>query len=160
LQNTQQALGFSEAALKNPNALFPICLKEVKHTMFFVDLLLALVVALVLSAIFSAAFRIRGPWGIWWIFLLVIFLATWAGGVWLTPFGPTLFDVAWLPFLFVGLIFTLILAAVVPPARPPRTYSEAVAEVRAEEAAVAAFSIFFWIMLISLIIVIVLGYVL
>ena len=127
--------------------------------MFFVDLLLALAVALLLSAIFSAVFHTRGPWGIWWIFLLVIFLATWAGGLWLTPFGPTVFDVTWLPFLFVGLIVTLLLTAVVPPAGPPRTYGEAVAEARAEEAAVAALSIFFWIMVISFVVVIVLGYV-
>lgn len=127
--------------------------------MFFVDLLLALAVAFVLSAIFSAAFHTRGPWGIWWVFLLVIFLVTWAGGLWLTPFGPTVFDVAWLPFLFVGLIVTLLLVAVVPPARPPRTYGEAVAEAQAEEAVIAAFSIFFWILLIGLFLTIILGYV-
>jgi hypothetical protein len=127
--------------------------------MFLVDLLLAFVVALLFTAMLSAVFHNSGPWGIWWVFLLVVFLATWAGGLWLTPFGPTLFDVAWLPFLFVGLIVTLILAAVVPPARPPRTYGEAVAEVQAQEAALAAFSIFFWIMLLGLILVIMLGYV-
>jgi hypothetical protein len=128
--------------------------------MFFVDLLFALAVALLLTAIFTAGFRNRGPWGMWWVFLLVIFLGTWAGGLWLAPFGPTLFDVAWLPFLFVGLLVALLLAAAVPLARPPRTYGEAaVAEARAEEAAIAAFSIFFWILLISLAVAVVLAYV-
>jgi len=127
--------------------------------MFFVDLLFALAVALLLTAIFTAGFRNRGPWDVWWVFLLVVFLATWAGGLWFAPFGPTLFDVAWLPFLFVGLLVALLLAAAVPPARPPRTYGEAVAEARAEEAAIAAFSIFFWILLISLAVAVVLAYV-
>jgi hypothetical protein len=127
--------------------------------MFFADLLLALAVALLLTAIFSAGFRNRGPWGAWWIFLLVVFLATWAGGLWLVPFGPTVFDVAWLPFLFVGLIAALLLAAAVPPARPPRTYGEAVAEARAEEAAVAAFSIFFWVLLVGLAVAVIVSYV-
>lgn len=91
--------------------------------MFFIDLLFALVIALLLTAVFAAGFRRRGPWGIWWIFLLVIFLAAWAGGVWMTPFGPTLFDVYWLPFVFVGLVAALLLAAAAPPTTR-RTYSE------------------------------------
>ena len=60
--------------------------------MFLVDLLFALVVALVLTAIFAAVFRTTGPWNVWWIFALVVFLAAWAGGLWL-PFGPPLFGV-------------------------------------------------------------------
>jgi hypothetical protein len=126
--------------------------------MFLVDLLLALAVALLLTAIFAGGFRNRGPWDAWWVFLLVVFLATWAGGLWFAPFGPTVFEVAWLPFLFVGLIVALLLAAVVPPARPPRTYGEAIAEARAEEATVAAFSAFFWILLIGLAVAVVLAY--
>jgi len=126
--------------------------------MFFVDLLFALAVALLLTAIFAAGFRNRGPWAAWWVFLLVVFLAAWAGGVWITPFGPLLFDTYWLPILVVGLIFALLLAAAVP-ARAPRTRAEAIAEARAEEEAAAAFSVFFWILLIGLAIAIVLAYV-
>jgi len=127
--------------------------------MFLVDLLVALAIALLLTAIFTAGFRNRGPWDVWWVFLLVVFLGAWAGGLWLAPFGPTLFDVAWLPFLFVGFIVALMLAAAVPPARPPRTYGEAVAEARAEEAAVATFSIFLWVLLIGLAVAILIAYV-
>jgi len=127
--------------------------------MFLVDLLFALAVSLLLTAIFAAGFRNRGPWDAWWVFLLVVFLGTWAGGLWLAPFGPTLFDVAWLPFLFIGLLFTFLLAAAVPAARPPRTRGEVIAEARAEEAAITTFSVFFWVLLVGLVVAIVLAYV-
>jgi hypothetical protein len=130
--------------------------------MFFVDLLVAFIVAVVLTVIFATVFRNTGPWGIWWVFLLVVLLATWAGGLWLAPFGPTIFDVAWAPFLLVGLIVSLLMAAVVPAARPPEvahTHREAVAEARAEQAAIATFSVFLWILIFSLIVIIALGYI-
>jgi hypothetical protein len=125
--------------------------------MFFVDFLFAMVIGLLLTTLFAAIFDTRGPWDIWWVFLLLVFLAAWVGGVWITPFGPTLFEVAWLPFLFMGLIFALLLAAI-PPARP-RTYGEAVAEARAEEAAAMALSVFFWALIFVMFIAVIVAYV-
>jgi hypothetical protein len=125
--------------------------------MFFADFLFALVIGLLLTMVFVALFDTRGPWDIWWIFLLLVFMAAWAGGVWITPFGPTLFEVAWLPFLFVGLIFALLLAAI-PPVRP-RTYGEAVAEARAEEAAATALGVFFWVLIVVMFITIIAAYI-
>jgi hypothetical protein len=125
--------------------------------MFFVDFSFALVVGLLLTALFAAIFDARGPWDIWWAFLLIVFLAAWVGGVWVTPFGPTLFEVAWLPFLFVGLIFALLMAAI-PPTRP-RTYGKAVAEARAEETAVTVLSIFFWLLIVLMVIALIVAYI-
>lgn len=48
-------------------------------------------------------------------FFTVLFLATWAGGLWLAPFGPTIWGVSWVGFLIVGLVVALLLAAVAPP---------------------------------------------
>jgi len=125
--------------------------------MFLLDLLIAFVLALLITGVLSAAFDNRGPWGLWWVFLLVLVLATWAGGLWITPFGPPLFGVSWLPMLFVGLIFALLLAAAVP-AKPPETHAEAVAQARAEAATAAAFSWFFWVSLIGLAVAILVAY--
>lgn len=125
--------------------------------MFFIDLLFALAVALLLTLIFAAILGTRGPWASVWVFLLVVFLAAWAGGLWITPFGPPLFDTYWLPFLLVGLIFALLLAAVTPVA-PPRTRREAIAQAREEEAAVAALTVFFWVLIIALAGAVVLAY--
>lgn len=123
--------------------------------MFFVDLLFALVVALLLTAVFFAGFRRPGPWGIWWIFLLVVFLAAWAGGVWIEPFGPPLFNVYWLPFVFVGLIFALLVAAAAPPA-PPRPYATATAP---QEPVAVAVDLFFWVMVVGLLLAIIVAYI-
>jgi len=128
--------------------------------MFFLDMVFALVIALLFTAIFTAGFRSRGPWGAWWVFLLVLFLATWAGGIWITPFGPPMFGVYWLPFVFVGLVFALLLTATVPAeTRRLRPYTEETAEMVAEETAIAAIGTVFWVLLVGLILVTILWYV-
>jgi hypothetical protein len=128
--------------------------------LFLLDLIAALIIGFLLVALFSALFRNQVPWGSFWIFLLIVFLVTWAGGLWIGPFGPTLFDVAWLPFLLVGLFVTILLVATVPP-RPTRTPMtvEQARKTEAERAAMAGLTIFFWIALIFTIVAIVLGYI-
>ena len=46
-------------------------------------------------------------------------MATWAGGVWIRPFGPALADIRWLQFLVIGLL-AVLLVALFAPLRPPR----------------------------------------
>ncbi len=123
--------------------------------MFFIDILVALAIAVLLTALFVAVFRTTGPWAGFWIFLLVVFLASWAGGVWLTPFGPPIFGITWLPFLITGLFFALLLAAATPvyPARKTTT-----PETAAEAETAAAFSIFFWVLIAGLGLFILLAY--
>jgi hypothetical protein len=132
--------------------------------MFLLDLLVSLVIGLILTAIFVALFDVTGPWGSFWVFLLIVVFGAWIGGLWFRPFGPALFGVTWVPFLLMGLLFAILLAAAVPvapapPPPPPATPAEARAEVRAEEAAATAFGLFFWILLVGFIIFVVLGYV-
>lgn len=82
--------------------------------MFFMEFLVAFIFALLLSAGFVLVLNRSGPRsGFFWFFLL-IFLATWAGGIWLSPFGPDIWGVYWLPFLGVGLITVLLLSAFAP----------------------------------------------
>ncbi len=130
--------------------------------MFLLDLIFAFVISLLLVLLFSAFFRTRTPWGSFWLFLLMVFLITWAGGVWIEPFGPTLYDIAWMPFLYVGVFITIILAATVP-ARPPAVKRETIEEARAEDAAgsvLAGLTLFFWLAMIVTIITIVIAYIL
>ena len=127
--------------------------------MFFADLLFALAIGLLLTVIFSAGFRRTGPWGLWWVFLLIVFLAAWTGAVWVRPIGAPLFGVNWLPLVFMGVLFALLLAAI-PPATPPRTRAQAVAQAETEEAVAVAFGAFFWILLVGLLVTVLLGYLL
>ena len=53
--------------------------------MFLGELLLVLFLSLVLTLVFAVGFR-RQSWGGGLIvFFLILFLATWAGGIWLPP---------------------------------------------------------------------------
>ena len=85
--------------------------------MFFHDLLFVLFLTLILTLIFAVGFR-RHSWGGGLIlFFLILFLATWAGGMWITPFGPVWQGIVWLPFIFVGLLLALLLTSTIRPDR-------------------------------------------
>jgi hypothetical protein len=124
-------------------------LRKGKSGMVVLDLLVVLLVALPLAAIFAAVFR-RHPIGLVLWFFVLLFLATWAAGVWLTRFGPVLRGVFWLPFLVAGLFFALLLASLIPPAPPPRPRAEAVPRERAARGVFAMFNILFWILVLFL----------
>lgn len=91
-------------------------------------------------------------------FFVILFLSTLAGGLWIQPFGPQIGNVAWLPFVFVGLFVALLLAAT-ETARP-RDVTNAptgegdklVAEAR------FALGVFFWILTVALLVAIGFGY--
>lgn len=83
--------------------------------MILVDFLIAFLVALLLSSIVFIGLRRTGPWASFLFLFLALFLATWAGGIWITPIGRPLGGVYWLSFLLAGVVFALLLAAAVPP---------------------------------------------
>lgn len=118
--------------------------------MFLVDLIAALVIGGLLTWLFVSLFDRPGPWGIGWVFLLIVVLGAWVGGLWIAPFGPVWLGISWLPIAIVGFFFALLLAAATP-VRPyrPRTGTGAGAE-EAMDAGVAVFSAFLWIFIIGL----------
>lgn len=81
----------------------------------------ALVIALIVGAAFSFA-GARGPWQsvIW--FMLILFLATLAIGVWADPVGPVAFGVPWLGFLVTAIFIGLLIAAATPDYRHGRRH--------------------------------------
>ena len=125
--------------------------------MFIVDFLVATIIALLFTFVFFVIFRVGGTWTHAITFFIVILLAAWAGGIWISPVGPLLYGVYWIPFLFVGFLFALLLATLIPP-RSPRDRKEAVQQAEVEVAAENLFSTFFWVFVIILILSIVLGY--
>jgi hypothetical protein len=107
--------------------------------MFLANLLFALLLGLLLTWLFTAMLGVRGPGGSFWLFFLILALAVWAGSLWIKPFGPPIFGVYWLPALFVGVLFALLIAVAIPPA-PRRSAVPTQNEVAAAE----TLSIFFW----------------
>ncbi len=123
--------------------------------MFWKHFLFALMTALGLSAIFIAGFRKRGPWDNFLLFFAVVFLGSWAGGIWFSPLGPPLFGVYWLPFLIVGLVFALLLAAVVSPF-PQDTTVQLLGpgEKSPEKNKRMVLGVYFWLLIFALVVLI------
>jgi hypothetical protein len=126
--------------------------------MFLTDLIVAVAIALLLTAIFSFGFRRIGPWRSVWIFFLILFLAAWAGGIWLTPVGFSLWGVNWLGFFLVGLIFALLLAAI-SPASSSTVELKTRQEAETEATMATALSVFFWILLFVFLVAIIARYI-
>jgi hypothetical protein len=132
--------------------------------MYLIELIVSLVVALALSVGFVLATRNQGRRrGFLWLFLL-IFVATWAGGIWLQPIGPTIGGIRWLQFLVSGLVIVGLMALFTPN-RPPRSRRETLdklAQLRnikvLEQATYFALGILFWVILAGFIVAIVIRY--
>jgi hypothetical protein len=128
------------------------------------ELLSALIVALILSSSFALYIRRRGPRkGFFWFFLL-IFLATWAVGVWIRPFGPSLQGIYWMPFLIIGMLIVLFVAVIIP-LPPPKGRHETLdmldqieTDREVEQFAYISLNVSFWILLFVLIVLILVRY--
>jgi len=132
--------------------------------MIFAEFILSFVIALILSIGFAVLTRKRGKrQGFWWLFLL-IWVATWAGGVWLRPIRPTVGGSDWYQFLIAGLIFVGLIALFIP-SRPPHGRIETLeklVEMRRgrviEQATYITLGVLFWLILIIFIAAILIRY--
>jgi hypothetical protein len=134
--------------------------------MFILEVIFAACISLLLRGLFVLVTRNRnGKTGSLWLFL-VIFLATWAGGIWLKAFGPSLWGVHWLGFLVAGLFVSIILVITMPNRAPKGRREtldilEKVARNRElNQITYLTLGVFFWILLAFLIIAIISRYIL
>lgn len=122
--------------------------------MFLASLIVSLIVSVILTAVFVWGFRRKGPWASILAFFIVVFLSSWAGGMWISPFGPTVQNIQWLPFAMVGLITALFLAAAVPN-WSTRVRTEVGAQPERRRPPVALLSAYYWVAIILLIVTII-----
>ena len=128
--------------------------------MILVEAVFALAIAFLLTVIFIAlGRRARSRRGII-IFFSLVFLAAWAGGVWITPVGPRFLGVYWLSFFIAGLIFALLQEAL-SASRKRAVPRDTIERLEAKEGREIeqVFDIFSFILLVAFIAVIVIGYV-
>ncbi|MGK7397428.1 MAG: hypothetical protein ACNS62_22820 [Candidatus Cyclobacteriaceae bacterium M3_2C_046] len=127
--------------------------------MTFLEFLGILIIAVIIGLIFSFIFSIRGPWGSFWTFFIIILLGVWAADLWLTPVGPVLWNVAWIPLFFVGVVLALLLAASDTRAAPRgKTKAETEADVtQGDPDAAAKITAVFWIIMLFLLVAVVIG---
>ena len=122
----------------------------------YYEIVAALLMALIITVFFSGVLKHSGPWDAIWLVFITIFLASWAGYLWINPFGPMVMGVSIMPIFVVGLIFAFILAAVTTPKQRVVKDLEIKEEVPADTK--VAIGIFFWIVLILLVVAIITGY--
>lgn len=135
--------------------------------MFIIDLMYALFTGLGIASLFGFALGTRGPWNSFFWFFFVIFLFSWGGGVWLTPFGPTGWGVSWLPFLFTGFLITLLLLAATPRSARDRRAAKGKAidatnlkeQAVEEKGAESGLNVFLWLLIVFLAVVIFCNYI-
>ncbi len=124
------------------------------------------IIAIIFSFIAVAGFVMagsKGPWNNLGTLFLVIFLITWAGGLWITPMGPMMFGGYWLPSMIIAGLFALLLANFISHKsteimEPPE---DKLTESDSEEVAnIATLGVAFWIFVCALILSIGLAYLL
>ena len=122
------------------------------------NLIYFFVIALIITAIFTYVFSRRGPWGKFWIFFIILFLAIWAAGIWFPKVGPYWGEVYWFPPLAIGILLALILAAATPPSKRPTRNAKIDEEASLpEEPSYLALGIFFWALILILIATVIIG---
>ncbi|MFP4289831.1 MAG: hypothetical protein ACOC2E_04820 [Bacteroidota bacterium] len=127
--------------------------------MLFLEILFTVLLAVVIGIFFYYVFKYTGPWGSFWTFLLILILAGLAAGRWIEPIGPVFYDVAWVPVLFVILLFALLMAAVTPTEPRQRYVTPAEKEeIEREEAPVLALGVVFWVFFLFLLVVTIAGF--
>ncbi len=133
--------------------------------MFFWHMVTAFVVAALLAVLLTATLGRRGPgpWAGFVFFFVLLFLATWAGGLWVLPWRPMMWGgVPWLSFLVVGVLVALLLAALLPgrvAEAPPVETREPTAAESAVAGVGLAVGVFFWLLMLGLVVAIVVNYI-
>ncbi len=114
-------------------------------------------IALLITLFFSYVLRVRGPWGSFWTFFIIMLFAVLAANVWIQPVGPYFADVYWLPPLAVGLLIAFILAAAAPSPRA-RSKIEKHEKMAREDGSSVAVGFFFWFLLVFMLALVIIGY--
>lgn len=130
------------------------------------QIIISAIVAVILSLIFVVIFQRRLSWTATLWFLIITFLASWAGSLWLGPMGPSTRGVYWLPPLLVGFTAGLIFL-IFAPRRAPKSRLETLEMLEEiqqtrdmERATNISFSVFLWVIMFTLLGAIIARYVL
>lgn len=128
--------------------------------MEIIEFIIVFFIALIIGSVFFYGLNRRGPWGAFWVFLLILVLAAWAGRLWIAPAGPVIWGYAWLPVVFWVLFIALLIGAVSSPTEDRTVDYEPDTKTEIDEndiAVTAVFGLFFWLLLILLAVAIIVG---
>jgi hypothetical protein len=123
------------------------------------DILFSFILSLIIAIVFAVGFKNKGPWGTIWAFFLLIFLAVWAASIWVSPVGPLLMGYSIIPVAIVGVVFALIVVASAPPDSIQTMRENKALDISmGEKPALNSYSVYFWLVMAILVLIIVFGY--
>lgn len=125
--------------------------------MFFADFLIALIIAIFFTIVLAVSGQKHRSWVKILAIFLIILLTSWAGGVWITPVGPTFSGIYWISYFIIALILALIMEVVSTLHAAPSKIDKKENQ-KKEESLEILLSISFFILLIVIIIIIIAGY--
>ncbi len=126
--------------------------------MYMLSLLFDVLLTFIIVLIFVFGLRMRGPWGSFWSFFLIILLAMLAADLWIQPIGPFFRDIYWVPPLAVGIMIALLLAATTPRPWEKNRLEQERAEAPQERSTSLALGVFFWVLLIFMLVIVLAGF--
>ncbi len=117
--------------------------------------LFALSVGFCLTFLLVGVFRWRHPrhpamWKAAVFLFAILFLVVLVAGVWQPNYGSPWGQGYWVTFVLVGSVAAMFLAAAPPERRPPPEATAEVAEYHEKEISGTVFGVFFWMLLLSL----------
>ncbi len=123
------------------------------------DIIFSIVLSLIITFVFAVGFKNKGPWGAIWAFFLLIFLAVWAGSIWVNPAGVEVWGYPIIPVAIIGVVCALIISATAPPdSRETIRHHEELGTNPKKGLSMNSFSVYFWLVMVTLVLIIVFGY--
>lgn len=127
--------------------------------MVFFEFLVVILAAIAIGSLFYYLLKYTGPWGSLWTIILILVFAGLAAAAWITPVGPVAGRIAWLPVLFVILLFAIFLAAATPSSERSRYPGEKLpTEDTTGSPTYVTLSAFFWIFMLLLLFAAIAGF--
>lgn len=123
------------------------------------DIVFAALAGIAVTAVYAMRFRSTASIAQTLAFFFAVFLTAWAGGIWVTPKSPTIGTIRLFPFIMVGTIIALLLAAVSPHRHFMADRGEAAGERTVEKNANRTLNVFFWLLVLVLVGTIIAGYI-
>lgn len=111
------------------------------------------IAALIISfaVVFVLSLLSKRPFGGLWAVLLIVFMATWAGQIWINPMGPVTAGISWMALIIVSVFVGLLTLALLPSPPDPNDKNRT-------DTTTISVGLFFWLTMILLIAAVGLGF--
>jgi hypothetical protein len=120
-------------------------------------ILYLVVISFLITLFFRFLLQIKGPWGSFWAFFIIVLLGIFGTDIWILPIGPNFAGIYWVPPIAFGLAFALLLS-VISPSPKVRSEIEAASKAGQDGISIKKLRPFFWLLVVILLVFIIIGF--